>query len=383
MENHWILNSLLHFLVFFIGVSIGSFLYAVIHRQPAGTSMHKLWRLACPACNQQIPLQREIPVLGWMTPCRKCPSCGFSISLWHMSVNFSLGLLFYAVFLRFGGAWHEIVDWWPMVISLWTLLSLLAAGCLQPFILSKQLTIGGTLAGLICAFCVPEIVGEATHLRGVFISFLGATFGFGICWIVLELGRIAYSRKRHGFDAPEPWVVTNMNDQGSPEFKLMDEVDDWTELFNRESDRLILNCPRLKLNEREFTDVKVEIKKTTLKITRSDGMIEKFDLESIDLLEGTTSVVVRPREAMGFAVVFFIMMIGSFLGWKAVVFTILVGSLSGSLLAVLPQVFGKREWIVKLPFSPYLAAGAVLWVFYGARIWEGYFSFLDWARSTW
>lgn len=34
---------------------------------------------------------------------------------------------------------------------------------------------------------------------------------------------------------------------------------------------------------------------------------------------------------------------------------------------LVPRLFGKAEWTAKIPFGPYLAGGAVLWVFYGPQ----------------
>jgi leader peptidase (prepilin peptidase)/N-methyltransferase len=59
------------------------------------------------------------------------------------------------------------------------------------------------------------------------------------------------------------------------------------------------------------------------------------------------------------------MMIGSFAGWKAVLMTILVASVVGTLIAGLARLVGRNEWGAKIPFGPYLAAGALFWIFFG------------------
>jgi len=61
----------------------------------------------------------------------------------------------------------------------------------------------------------------------------------------------------------------------------------------------------------------------------------------------------------------FLAAIGAFLGWRAVLFSIFAGSLLGSLVGLLTLVIGKRVWSAKLPFGPYLAFGALTWMFFG------------------
>ena len=34
----------------------------------------------------------------------------------------------------------------------------------------------------------------------------------------------------------------------------------------------------------------------------------------------------------------------------------------------------RREWAARIPFGPYLAAGATLWLFFGPRLLNWYFS---------
>ena len=71
---------------------------------------------------------------------------------------------------------------------------------------------------------------------------------------------------------------------------------------------------------------------------------------------------------MGFGDVMFLMMIGAFIGWQGVLFTVLSASVLGTLLAIVQRVTGRAEWSARIPFGPYLAAGAMIWVFWGVQI---------------
>src|SRR5207247_10812429 len=75
-------------------------------------------------------------------------------------------------------------------------------------------------------------------------------------------------------------------------------------------------------------------------------------------------LVIR-REAMGRGDLKFLAAIGAFLGWRAVLFSLFAGSLLGSVVGLITLVAGKRVWSAKLPFGPYLAFGALSWIFFG------------------
>lgn len=80
------------------------------------------------------------------------------------------------------------------------------------------------------------------------------------------------------------------------------------------------------------------------------------------------------KEGMGGGDIKLLAMMGAFLGWKAVPFIIFVASLVGSLLGVSMMLLQKRDAKLAIPFGPYLAFAAVLYVFYGRRLIQWYFS---------
>lgn len=74
------------------------------------------------------------------------------------------------------------------------------------------------------------------------------------------------------------------------------------------------------------------------------------------------------REGMGGGDVKLLAMIGAFLGWKGVFFTLFVGSLLGSLTGVfLSLARGESIREVAIPFGPFLSAGAVFYLFIEGR----------------
>jgi leader peptidase (prepilin peptidase) / N-methyltransferase len=81
------------------------------------------------------------------------------------------------------------------------------------------------------------------------------------------------------------------------------------------------------------------------------------------------------REGMGMGDVKLLAAIGAFLGWKAVVFTILIASLVGSLVGVTAMVAKKSDLQLEVPFGPFLALGAVSYLFLGSSVIRWYAGF--------
>ncbi len=356
------------------GAGIGSFLNVVIYRLPLGISVNNPRRSFCPSCRKQIPWYRNIPLLSWLLLRGKCAECGSKIAFRYFFVELLTGCLFYAVFAKFGGDWEFLRSWGPVVLIFWIFTALLIAGTyidIDHFILPHSITIGGLVVGLLGSYWQPQLMGETEHSRGIVMSFVSACIGLGLLWSVVELGKIAFGRIREKFEKPQPWSISQPDENEPPVFQLGETKLGWADIYTRASDRLVLHCATLAVNDRTFSNVRAEIKQHAM-IVHAPGGPEKFSLEGVTKLEGTATEMVIPREAMGFGDVLLLAMIGSFLGWKAVLFTVVAGSTLGTLFAVGPRLIGKTEWSSRIPFGPYLAAGGMIWLFYGPQFLEWY-----------
>jgi leader peptidase (prepilin peptidase) / N-methyltransferase len=382
MTRYEILNAILHFLAFFMGAGIGSFLNVVIYRLPRGISVNNPKRSFCPTCKKQIPMWLNIPLFSWLTLRGKCASCSSPISSRYFWVELLTGVLFYAVFWLHHGPWPLISEWGPQVLCLWIFIALLVSGSfidIEHYILPHEITFGGAAVGLLASCWVPQLVREApgAHWRGLGMAFGSAAIGLGGLWLVVEMGKLAFGRKKHAFPSAVDWEVAQPNENEPPVVRFDGQEMGWADIFMRGSDRMVITCEQLTVNAQQYAACTAELWMEKLKV-RHGTEIADFALEGVTTLRGRITQLVIPREAMGMGDVFFLMMIGAFCGWKCVLFTILAASVLGTIVGVLSRITGRAEWGAKIPFGPYLAMGSLIWLFYGTQILAWYVSKTAW-----
>jgi leader peptidase (prepilin peptidase)/N-methyltransferase len=80
--------------------------------------------------------------------------------------------------------------------------------------------------------------------------------------------------------------------------------------------------------------------------------------------------------AMGFGDIKLIGAIGAFTGWQGAVFAMISAAFYGTIIAIPFLVSGRKKLIDRIPFGPYLALGALTWIFWSERILYFYFGLL-------
>lgn len=76
----------------------------------------------------------------------------------------------------------------------------------------------------------------------------------------------------------------------------------------------------------------------------------------------------RHQEGIGGGDIKLAAMLGAFFGWKAIFFILFLSSLLGSVVGVVLVVIFRRDLKFAVPFGPFLAAAAMLYLFYGPQI---------------
>ncbi len=132
-----------------LGLLIGSFLNVCIYRIVRDQSVVTP-RSYCPACGESIAWFDNIPVLSYVLLRGNCRHCGESISIRYPLVEVLTALVFAFAGARYG--MHLAVLKWFVFEAL---LIALAFTDLEERILPDELTIGGSVAGLLFALFVP------------------------------------------------------------------------------------------------------------------------------------------------------------------------------------------------------------------------------------
>lgn len=71
------------------------------------------------------------------------------------------------------------------------------------------------------------------------------------------------------------------------------------------------------------------------------------------------------REGMGGGDIKLLAMIGGFLGWKSLIFILLVSSFTGALVGIAAMIIKKQDMKYAVPFGPFLSLAAVSYIFWG------------------
>ena len=285
--------------------------------------------------------------------------------------------------LLFLAVWRSFP--WQIAIAYWIFVSLVIAATFidfEHFIIPDQITIGGAIVGIVASVLVPQLMSTDSRVAALIRSALAAALGYIILWIVLEGGKIAFGKKRIRLDAPTPFRWTRHEDDA--DFVVGEERSLWSDHFARESDRLFLYCHEAKIDNPEIIGARESVR------SRSYGEVtldfhynrvkvgdEEISLDQVSEISGVAHALQIPREAMGRGDLKFLAAIGAFLGWRGVLFSLLGGSLVGSVVGLVTLVVGKRVWSAKLPFGPYLALGALIWMFFGDELVRWYTGLLN------
>jgi leader peptidase (prepilin peptidase)/N-methyltransferase len=86
--------------------------------------------------------------------------------------------------------------------------------------------------------------------------------------------------------------------------------------------------------------------------------------------------IITKREGMGGGDVKLLAMIGAFIGWKGVLFTILCSSFIGTVVGVTLMLVSSADSKYAVPFGPFLSLGAIIYILWGELLIAWYLGFL-------
>lgn len=340
--------------VFFVfGSMVGSFLNVCIYRLPLGQSV--VWPPShCPHCKYSIPWYLNVPLVTWLYLRGKCRNCSAPIAIRYFLVELLTAVIFLACWHSFGP--HSV--WLALVYGV--LLSGLVVATfidIEHFIIPDEITIGGMVVGFVLSVLLPSLHGQTSLAGSIRESLLGILIGAGLIYAILRAGKLLFGRHRLELPSDARIVFTETA------LQLPDKAVPYEDVFYRKSDAIVLQARTLELIDRCYKDVTVRLSPSTLKIGE-----EVLKPEDVPHMEALCSEVVLPREAMGLGDVKFMGAIGAFLGWPAVIFSLVVSSFIGAIVGGILVVLRRRALSSRLPYGPYIAVAAALWVFAGPAL---------------
>ena len=299
------LHGLFMISAFILGTALGSFCNVCACRWPAGESVVAP-RSRCPKCLNSIAWYDNIPLISWLVLGAKCRHCKTPISAQYPLVEGLTGLLFLAVYWRFG-----LVIATPVYMLFCAALVIVTAQDLADWTIPNEITFPGIPLGIALALVgMAWGAGSGLRVTDVFDAIAGAALGGGIL----------------------------------------------------------------------------------------------FALDRV-------TVFVLKKPGMGFGDVKLLAMIGAFLGWQGTLATLVIASMVGSIVGIALILYFRYLGVPEatdaptdnpeqtedaenqqdappsdeeitleghyLPFGPYLALGAIIYLFIGPEIIESYFSIID------
>jgi len=345
---------------FVFGSVVGSFLNVCIHRVPRGESIVSP-PSHCPRCGRAIPWYLNVPLVSWVWLRGRCAFCRAPITVRYFLVELLTAGLFLSCWLAFGRQSVALALAYCLMLA-----GLIVASFVdvEHLIIPDGLTLGGIVAGFLCSFVAPELHRVDSILESLQQSALGMITGGGVIYLFLRLGKVLFGRQKLKLPPDSPVVFTETA------LVLPDREIPYEDLFYRKSDAVELHARFAELADRGYREVPVRLTQTTLAIGS-----DRFDTETVPCLEVVTSRVTVPREAMGLGDVKFMAAIGAFLGWPGVVFSLMTSAMIGSVAGLSLIALRRRAWSSRIPYGPYIALAAMVWIFARERLlrwWQGF-----------
>ena len=338
------------------GLVLGSFAGCCIYRLPREISLWKPARSFCPQCGTQLRAVDNIPVVSWLVSRGRCSRCGRPISIQYLLVELFTPALFVAFALR--------VNWPTVIADIVLALVLLVATFvdLEFLLIPDEITFFGIGAGLLLSFLLPSLHHVSSGLTSAGLGLAGCLLGGSILYLVSEGGKLLFGRYKILPASPVRFSFEN-GETENPRILLDGEPFEWTTHFLRSKDKILVRATEVTINGEKCQNLDLRFFHDRLKTVRHD-----IPLEEIRELSGRTSHAEFPREAMGLGDVKLIAAIGAFIGWQGVLFTIPIAALLGCTFGLVAILLRHKSLSVRVPFGPFLSAGAVLWILCGTEL---------------
>ena len=225
----------------------------------------------------------------------------------------------------------------------------------EHFIIPDEITLGGIVAGLARVVFAAAIARRPFHRRRDYgAAFWASRAGAGIVYAILRLGKLLFGRQKLKLP-PETKIIfsetaVHLAGQGNSLRRIV-------------LPQIGRDC-RCSARTVELVD-RVLRRTCVVRLSPSSLEIgeEKLNPDDVPCMECVSAEIVLPREAMGLGDVKFMAAIGAFIGWQGAIFSLMISSLIGAAVGVTLILLRRREWSSRMPYGPYIALAAVIWIF--------------------
>ncbi len=394
------------FFIFVIGACIGSFLNVVAWRLPRRESLSTP-PSHCPKCNKPIRPWENIPLVSWLFLRGRCRQCGQAISIRYPLVEMITAILFVIVWSRVYAAGMPL----PVLLPYLYLTAILIAITIIDFehmLIPDKLTLPAIAVALLLAGLMPDTRGgtaalgwdaplllqiifshlpaglaNSERVRALLDVLFGATLGWLLLWSVLEVGKKILGYHTYRSEQPVPLKLT------AEKLVIGQAFDRSVEhLFGRRTDRFRAPAHNIRLTRRPLKqDQMLNTTEPLEEEVLADGELvigpylvvagqHRVPFRELTQLTAQVTEWRVPREVMGLGDVKLLAVIGAFLGVEALFTVILLSAVTGCFGGLLMLLFqNNRKDSHIIPYGPFLALAAVIWMLCGIEITRWYSSF--------
>jgi leader peptidase (prepilin peptidase)/N-methyltransferase len=265
---------------------------------------------------------------------------------------------------------------------------------LEHYLIPDKLNLVGGIVAVVLALACPEtyalapsgpsnvfswrlarLLGEAAQNPRVWALArlaAGALFGFGMLWVVRRIGRLLWGHVTTRPDSPAEWrvadgAITIGDDAPVP----------LADVLLHPEDRITVHCESGRCKRPSGEDETWEqamVRIGTNGIRHGDETIPWEEGTELHLRASSWTV---PREVLGLGDVKLMAVLGAFLGPDASLFIVALGAFVGLVIGGIWLLASRRRRRA-VPFGPFLAFGALAWLFAGPEMLGAYAS---WLRS--
>jgi leader peptidase (prepilin peptidase)/N-methyltransferase len=298
-----------------IGLAIGSFLNVCIFRIPVDESVIRP-RSRCPNCKKSIANRDNIPILSYILLGGKCRHCKKKISIRYPFIEGLTAVISGLIYLKF-----DIGVEWVVYLLFSAAMIALAFIDADHRILPDVITLNGLWIGIVLSLFLTMVPLQDLHVQHE--DDLARTLALSLFLTVPSQAPLSDPTHK---EISDPLLRALENYAG----------------FTIQSPKWV-----------------VSLLASLLGAAVGGGLLWTVR-EAYFRLRGV--------EGMGFGDVKMMAMVGAFIGTPLTLFTIMIGSILGSVIGVLMMQFGGKDRKYEMPFGTFLSLGAVLAVLYGNEL---------------